>query len=529
MRYAIDRLNAGFEMEVCADDFDGEYSVRLSNRFFCPEYGESVFWKSKGGRKTRNEFSHYRNSPQAPECDKRVDGNSSLYVYQRVGLPMKIARRGDTFFLYMNFPAISNTLIETAINQKAKVTISANKLSKSFPINFTYFQADKQTLLPLDFVPIGGNYSVSVSGTIGILQLKQKWSDYSDGFSYAGAIFTNEDDGARKVRRGDSITTGKRYYLISKDYRPIYKEIEIAFIGNITLNNSVFNVYELEVNVSVYDEYLYTSISNHLKQCFGVWLLETVPELIPLWPPVTDQDVSVPVADCGSVICAVSSGNSTPRVFHYERNRAITVPIKSDESENNTVELPLYHQQATIVSVDRKYVGREAVFFKRPIDYNGCGYDISLLSNNGNLISENDLISKTHRKNAIVQTNAKFELYLKTRDFVITHLSIRETQIRFPDCDHLQEIIFTVEQGILKKIALQNSRPTEHLLTPQTPVINTIKSSDYVPIPRWVGYLLSEWKKNGDIKTVQEVSSFFNQGKMPYQLLKEMMNYLFLE
>ena len=24
MRYAIDRLNAGFEMEVCADDFDGE-------------------------------------------------------------------------------------------------------------------------------------------------------------------------------------------------------------------------------------------------------------------------------------------------------------------------------------------------------------------------------------------------------------------------------------------------------------------------------------------------------------------------
>ena len=285
----------------------------------------------------------------------------------------------------------------------------------------------------------------------------------------------------------------------------------------------------MEVNVSVYDKYLYTSISNHLKQCFGVWLLETVPELIPLWPPVTDQDVSVPVADCGSVICAVSSGNSTPRVFHYERNRAITVPIKRDESENNMVELPLYHQQATIVSVDRKYVGREAVFFKRPIDYNGCGYDISLLSNNGNLISENDLISKTHRKNAIVQTNAKFELYLKTRDFVIKHLSVRETQIRFPDCDHLQEIIFTVKQGILKKIALQNSRPTEHLLTPQTPVINTIKPSDYVPIPRWVGYLLSEWKKNGDIKTVQEVSSFFNQGKMPYQLLIELMNYLVLE
>ena len=291
-------------------------------------------------------FYHQVRTVYSPECDKRVDGNSSLYVYQRVGLPVKIARRGDTFFLYMSFPAISNTLIETAINQKAKVTISANNLSKSFPINFTYFQADKQTLLPIDFVPIGKNYSVAVSGTIDLSQLKQKWSDYSDGFSYAGAIFTNEDDGARKVRRGDSITTGKRYYLISKDYRPIYKEIEIEVIGNITLNNSIFNVYELEVNVSVYDKYLYTSISNYLKQCFGVWLLEPTPELIPLWPPVTDQDVYVPVNDRGSVICAVSSGNSTPRVYHYERNRAITVPIKRDESENNTVELPLYHQQA---------------------------------------------------------------------------------------------------------------------------------------------------------------------------------------
>ena len=56
MRYAIDRLNAGFEMEVCADDFDGEHSVRLSNRFFCPECGEPVFWKSKAEEKPEMSF-----------------------------------------------------------------------------------------------------------------------------------------------------------------------------------------------------------------------------------------------------------------------------------------------------------------------------------------------------------------------------------------------------------------------------------------------------------------------------------------
>lgn len=218
MRYAIDRLNVGYEEEVSAESFYGDYIVRKTDRFFCPECGERVFWRSRGGSHP-DMFYHPKRTIYSPECEKRVDGQSNLYVYQRVGLPMKIARRGNTFFLYLAFPAINERQIETASRQKSKVIISANGTSKSFPINFTYFQADRQTLLPVNFVSIGENYSINVENMGNLFHLRQKWSDYSDGFTCAGAIFTNEDDGARKVRRGDSISTNKRYYLITKEYR----------------------------------------------------------------------------------------------------------------------------------------------------------------------------------------------------------------------------------------------------------------------------------------------------------------------
>lgn len=525
MRYAIDRLNVGYEEEVSAESFYGDYIVRKTDRFFCPECGERVFWRSRGGSHP-DMFYHPKRTIYSPECEKRVDGQSNLYVYQRVGLPMKIARRGNTFFLYLAFPAINERQIETASRQKSKVIISANGTSKSFPINFTYFQADRQTLLPVNFVSIGENYSIKVENMGNLFHLRQKWSDYSDGFTCAGAIFTNEDDGARKVRRGDSISTNKRYYLITKEYHPYYSEIMVTLVGSVNLNRINYGVYEMEVNVSVYDSFRYSAISNHLKQRFGVWLLETAPELIPLWPPVTAQDVFIPLCESRSLICAVSSGNNTPRVFRYERNRAKSVQIDQDVSGNNTVELPIDSCQETIVSVDRKYVGREAVFCKKPFAFTGGHYDIELQASDGSIITENDITAKDYQKQMHFRTNAKLELYIKSRQYVITHLAVREKHIHFPDCKQPHEIVLTVEQGVIKRIRLKRFKLSESMQTPEISIPEIIYAPDYVPIPRWVGYLLSEWQKNGHFESVQKVSIFFNQGKMPYPLLKELMNYM---
>lgn len=88
MRYAIDRYAVGVEEEVCADEFDGQYYIpRKQNRFFCPECGEVVYFRTKGGNHP-NQFYHQEKTDRTSECDKRVDGRSELTLSQRVVLPI---------------------------------------------------------------------------------------------------------------------------------------------------------------------------------------------------------------------------------------------------------------------------------------------------------------------------------------------------------------------------------------------------------------------------------------------------------
>ena len=88
MKYAIDRYAMGTEKEVDADDFDGQYFIpSRRNRFYCPECGEIVFFRAKGGSNP-NHFFHQEKTDRTPECDKRVDGRSSLSLSERVGLPI---------------------------------------------------------------------------------------------------------------------------------------------------------------------------------------------------------------------------------------------------------------------------------------------------------------------------------------------------------------------------------------------------------------------------------------------------------
>ena len=84
MRFAIDRYKTGTEIEVRAEDFYGTYIPQHRSRFFCPECGEPVFWRSRGGKKPCDEFSHYTKTERSPECDKRVDGRSDLNLYNEL-------------------------------------------------------------------------------------------------------------------------------------------------------------------------------------------------------------------------------------------------------------------------------------------------------------------------------------------------------------------------------------------------------------------------------------------------------------
>ncbi|MDR1706368.1 MAG: hypothetical protein LBR46_00015 [Prevotella sp.] len=516
MKFAIDRIRIGTEEEVSADEYYDLYIPQRKTRFFCPECGEPVFWRCRGGAQP-NKFCHYTKMASSPECDKRVDGRSELNLYERVGLPMSLIRLGESNFrINIMFPAIGERLLEIASRQNLKICISGYGKDRIFPINHTYFREDATTMLPVDFVPQwGSNYAIQVDTGY---EIKRRWSNYSDGFAQGGAIFTYEETGGKKIRRGDSISPGRLYYIVTKQFHSPYSEIKTERIGSIRLNECDYSVYTALVNVSIDDEIRFTVISNYLKSQFGVLLLETAPELIVLWPPVTEQDVLVPTKNTSVIYCAVSSGNTVPKVYSYNSNIVSSLDVSQDGNGVNALVLPI-HKHETVVSVDRKYIGREIIFRNKLLTIEDYAYKIAMEKQDGTALDFEALTSTDLSSDLVLKSNAKMELYIGSHDKTYLHVPIRSSYTTIPVRRNPAEIIFAVENGILQQYGTNTiqepSINEQNLLR----LINENCMGEYIPAPRWIGFLLSEWQRNGHSTLAFAVRRYIYNGKIPRGLL----------
>lgn len=203
MKYAIDRNAIGSEKEVSAELFYGKCFSRRRGRFLCPECGEPVYWCSRGGSQ-RDKFSHYNKTELSPECEKRVDGNLKLNLYERVGLPVYLTvRAGNRFCLNIGFPALGEQLLIKAARQGVKVCVTGAEAQKTISVDAGHLLEDNVTLVPVNFLPKAGeNFAVTIFPQEKALEIRKRWSDYADGFSYGGAILHMVRRRAKKSEGG---------------------------------------------------------------------------------------------------------------------------------------------------------------------------------------------------------------------------------------------------------------------------------------------------------------------------------------
>lgn len=161
-------------------------------------------------------------------------------------------------------------------------------------------------------------------------------------------------------------------------------------LGSISLSKEVYQVYLITICVSTEKISRYRYVENYLQKEFGVRLLQTLPELIPLWPPVTERGVRTPVSGCAKMFCAVSSGNDVPNVYKYDGTEVSTMTVEKEKSGSYTVAFPVDSREM-LLSVDRKYAGREISFQAREIVRPGFEYAYSIETANGDLIEWEDL------------------------------------------------------------------------------------------------------------------------------------------
>ncbi len=190
------------------------------------------------------------------------------------------------------------------------------------------------------------------------------YADYADGFSYEGAIFTVSEQGGKKIRHGDSITTEEKYYWVRRQPQlpSFIPGIKMEKCGRLILKDNILNVFCGSFSSELSDaEFNY--LTSYLRTNLKIHLLEKQPEFVPIWPPVVKTENGYIVNNREqSVYGYVVSGNDSPRIYVYQGIRKIPDELVS---ANHLICVKVWDQEA-LVNIDRKYVSSGTLLLKRP-------------------------------------------------------------------------------------------------------------------------------------------------------------------
>lgn len=415
MKTAIDFYARGKQKEADADEYERS-NLYSRSRFICPECGEAVHLT---GSKYSNFFAHYKKSDVSAECDRRIDGEPTDSVYERIGLPIYMRRTasGD-FNLYMAFKALPNSVMNQAISDNISISIDGKSVYK---INNERFSCDYTALIPIDYILLSGaKYKIKFNPENKAYVLSQHWSDYADGFSYEGALFRVSEQGGKKVRHGDSISTEDEYYWVRKQPQlpNNIPGIHMKKSGKLILKGSILNVFKGTFSSDISDAE-FNFLTSYLRTNMKVHLLEKQPEFFPIWPPVIKTEEGYVVNnEVPEVFGHIVSGNELPKIYIYHGISKIPV---GTEQKDYLVSVKI-QSQSVLVNIDRKYVSSGTLLLKG-------NREISEFENEMYFMKESESIRIEGAVEDYNQKQIDFETNVPTRLILVRSGVIEEKKI----------------------------------------------------------------------------------------------------
>lgn len=531
MKRAIDNYAIGRQKEVNADEFHGQSISSYQRRFYCPECGEYVALVKRYGAEPF--FRHTNRTESSPFCEERVDGTPGLTVYERVGLPVYIKKNSiGQFDLYIGFYALGEENIKNAQIIGLSITVRSNHVVKSreksvkYTVDNTSFYTDQTTLKQIPFVPeCGRNFIIDYSSSTVPKGIQQKWSDYADGFSSFGAIFTHGENGGRKIRRSDSITTDEKYLLITpKGYIPKYNGLSCEKIGKLALQNGTYVVHEIYFSSKNISEQDFLNFSNFCISNLGIALLYKQPEILPIWPPCTLTDKSYSLSThCDEVVCGVNSGNDVPIVYEYYGNMVDAVKVYKTFTGKNYVFLNVGNTDKPI-SVDRKFSGNNVVINNKFPHIIGKDYELNIIDTKGTGFHPGVNNSLPIRGQALIKTNFKAEIIQKKKGHKYIKNKLKEDgTIMIKNISFGDEIVFCTSSHEIERLMFvyQNNKTSIKFDDDKLYLALFKAKTPYISVPKWTVNVLK--KMNDYPKSKNLVKKFIMRNEIPIgaaQILK---------
>lgn len=349
MKTAIDFYARGKQKEASADDYDRK-SFYIKSRFICPECGETVHLT---GSKYSNHFSHSKKTDISAECDRRIEGESTESVYERIGLPIYIRKDiNNNFFLYLGFKALPASIMENAEREHISVKIAGERI---YSVNRERFSTENTSFIQIDYVPMSEQkYCISFEPANKAYMITKHWADFADGFSFQGALFSVTEHGGKKIRHGDSISSDLEYYWVRRQPQlpGSVPGIKMILVGKLMCQSGHYFVFQGKFSSDISNGQ-FNELTTYLREYLRVHLLEKQPEFVPVWPPVIRREEGYLVSSrVKNVYGHIVSGNDIPKIYFYQGIMAIPTELFACDY---VVNIPMIDDNI-LVNIDRKYV-----------------------------------------------------------------------------------------------------------------------------------------------------------------------------
>lgn len=206
------------------------------------------------------------------------------------------------------------------------------------------------------------------------------------------------------------------------------------------MNNTTYNVYVFSVDVSA-DSSRFETLNTFFYNHFKVWLVEQTATIVPIWPPIIERGDWISFSSKGQVYCSVESGNDSPKVFTYTGSNALDVPVRTDASGNNSVKFNIYSNDPTMVSVDRKYTGREVGIRKGSMPVVPIGHTVKLFADETEIIRDESIDYESISGDITVKSNTKFTLLQKSKKHIYRTIVIDQPSVSIDIPNDTDELI----------------------------------------------------------------------------------------
>lgn len=367
---------AGKQKEVLAEDFTKRKKYPRGT-FLCPECGEDVFLRMSD--KQKSYFAHYMKSDSNKDCDLRVDGNSNLTIYERLGIPLYLTKsKMNGYELNIGLKSISKELLMIAERENAYLEVIFGKSRKRINIDRFNFSIGELNLFKIEQYPeFKQPFAVQYKNLPSSIN---KWADFIDPVLEAGILFSVNSNVGKSIRHGDTIYSDEEYLWLSP--RKLHKhnilEKNIEFEGEIILNNKSHYIYKVVFIKNEKDHSKFVQLSHALQEKLKVVLLESKNKINFLWPPSIKTEEGYLVSAKGRVHNVVHSVNSNPNIYIYQDD-GYKHPQKLSTTHHKGINYLNYNlsESETQLNMDRKITSTGInIMFKH---YGYKGEDIQII------------------------------------------------------------------------------------------------------------------------------------------------------